>query len=337
MSDKSAIEWTDASWNPLRAGSGGKWYCEKLSPGCDHCYSSTFNRRLGGIAYPAVGDRGSYQLHHLNPIHIDEKTLTQPFHWRRPRKVFVCSMTDLFGEWVTDEQLDRVFAIMALTPHHTYQILTKRPTRMRDYLGHFEWDGYSYEWGDGDIRKRINQATQKIPLWPDEAEDGYPTHGEWPLPNVWAGTTIEHQRFAWRANVLRQTQAAVRWISAEPLLSSLSLNLEHVDWLVAGGESGGPKERRLVEPCCRKGSPFPPGRLPGGAIRPCDFYDNHECDLHDWRLKTEAMGWLRSIRDQCASAGTSFFYKQAGGPTPKSGGRLLDGVTHDAFPDTKGA
>src|SRR5262249_39607379 len=131
---------TDASWNPLRAAGErltenatgyamhAGWYCEHVSEGCRNCYAETINRRLGnGRAYKP-GHRGELTFS------LDEKTLLQPLHWRKPRKIFLGSMTDIFGDWVTDSQLDRIFAVMALCPQHTFQVLTKRAERMRDYL-----------------------------------------------------------------------------------------------------------------------------------------------------------------------------------------------------------
>lgn len=234
MADNTHIEWTatvhpdgtttpGASWNPIRAhrrdgkpnkGPGG-WACQRVSPGCQHCYAATINKRLGtGLDYDAKGIAGSH-------VTIDEKALTLPLRWRKPRKVFVCSMTDLFGEWVTDEMLDRIFAVMALTPQHTYQVLTKRAERMREYL--------KREWG------RFSQMT---------------------LPNVWVGVSAENQEQAdARINALLETPAALRWISAEPLLGPLNLvrdrnmlltevkpdirrRMVRLDWVVVGGESG---------------------------------------------------------------------------------------------------
>ena len=136
MSDGTKIQWTDASWNMIRArrkdgqpnkGDGG-WACQRVSAGCQNCYAATINKRLGtGFDYDAKGIAAS-------DIYLDEKALTQPLHWRRPRRIFVCSMTDLFGEWVPDETIDRVFAVMALSKSHAFQVLTKRPERMREYV-----------------------------------------------------------------------------------------------------------------------------------------------------------------------------------------------------------
>lgn len=135
----TGIAWTDATWNPLRArpfvveaGKADGWHCEHVSEGCRNCYAETLNvaqrwDRGTGLAYTRP-NREKVE------VYLDEATLTQPLRWRKPRKVFVCSMTDLFGEWVTDEMLDRVFAVMALRPDVVFQVLTKRPERMRAYV-----------------------------------------------------------------------------------------------------------------------------------------------------------------------------------------------------------
>jgi protein gp37 len=268
VSDKSAIEWTDATWNPIR-GSAGRWTCRKISPGCDFCYASRLNHRFGGPNYAHVGSLAA------DVARLDERVLRQPYHWREPRKIFVCSMTDLFGEWVPDEWITRVFHIMRETPHHQYQVLTKRPKRFLE----------------------LCQAGESLESF--DAND---------FPNVWAGVSVEEQRFGWRIEHLRLIPAAVRFISAEPLLGPLcGLELNGIDWLITGGESGGPEDRALV-------------------------------DRAEVAPKPEAVQWIRDIRDQCLRSGVAFFHKQWGGKTPKSGGRTLDGRTWDQYPgpDRKG-
>lgn len=203
------------TWNPIRAralAEPGKdklgWHCERVSPGCQHCYAETINRQRFGTGLPY--NRASRDA---VDVFIDERKLTLPLHWRNPRRVFVCSMTDLFGEWVPDEFIDRVFAVMALTPQHTYQVLTKRPERMRAFLN----------------------------------ECPYGT----PDKNIWLGVSAEDQKRAdERIPALLATPAAVRFISCEPLLGPVQMAhwltvlpggsaYEAVlDWVIAGGESG---------------------------------------------------------------------------------------------------
>jgi protein gp37 len=132
MSDRSKIEWTDASWNPIRAElttvARPGWYCEHVSEGCRNCYAENINNRLGtGLPFKPAHRQS------VN-IYLDEKVLQQPLKWKRPRMVFVCSMSDLFGSWVTDAMLDAIFAVMQLAKQHTFQVLTKRPERMREYF-----------------------------------------------------------------------------------------------------------------------------------------------------------------------------------------------------------
>lgn len=132
MADNSAIEWTDATWNPVRARNleTGKvgWHCEHATTGCEFCYAEGFNKRLGtGLAFKP-GHRADIE------IFLDEAMLTQPLRWKKPRRIFVGSMTDLFADFVPDEFIDRMFAVMALAPQHTFQLLTKRAARMREYL-----------------------------------------------------------------------------------------------------------------------------------------------------------------------------------------------------------
>jgi protein gp37 len=191
MSDKSQIEWTDATWNPVTG-------CSKVSPGCANCYAERLSLRFGQSILPWTPANAE-----LNVV-LHPERLGVPESWRQPRRIFVNSMSDLWHPLVPDDFIRRVFRVMQRTERHTYQILTKRPELMRLW---FTRDGA--EWADT------------------------------PLPNVWLGTSIENDRWVGRANELRDTPAAVRFISAEPLLSALpSLDLTDIDWLIVGGESG---------------------------------------------------------------------------------------------------
>lgn len=272
MGDHSAIEWTDATWNPIR-GTKGRHICERISPGCRFCYAARMNVRLSRIDYVAGAD---------DP-RLDETALQQPLAWKRPRRIFVCSMTDLFWERVEHEWVLRILDVIERSPQHTFQILTKRAERMYDFFGGSSGAG-----------------------------EGAPA-----LPHLWLGISAERQReLVDRWRWLERTPAAVRWISGEPLLGPLNLEraLPHrhggcghvsVDWVVTGGESGGWRSRRLVD------------------------YDGPR---GEWIPKREALEWVRAIRDQCQAAGAAFFHKQWGGPTPTSGGRLLDGQEWSQYP-----
>ena len=229
MGDNSKIEWTDASWNPIRArdlgpvstGPGIGTHCEIVSPGCEHCYAQAINKRLGTHRPYLRTERDHVR------VYLDERPLAQPLHWRRPRMIFVGSMTDLFGDWVTDDMLDRIFAVMALCPQHIFQVLTKRAERMRDYCRHVE------------VAARTWSAASEVvaTLWA-LGHQGATWGGDrpWPLRNIWPGVSVEDQRRAdERIPLLLETPAAVRWISAEPLLGSVDLttirhSLEGESW-----------------------------------------------------------------------------------------------------------
>ena len=284
MSGTTGIEWTDRTWNPVTG-------CTKVSPGCANCYiERTPPFRISGRKFV----KG-----HI-PLQFHEDRLLEPLFWRKPSRVFVNSMSDLFHEDVPDAFIDKVFAVMALASQHTYQILTKRPARMYGYF-------------DGDIECMFERwADAALTIQPlgdgenatEEAASRYEEVAslDWPLPDVWLGVSVENQRFAdERIPLLLQTPAAVRFISAEPLLAPVDASiymasgyddLPHDDilnWVIVGGESG-------------------PNARP---------------------MKAD---WARSIRDQCQAAAIPFFFKQWGGRTPKSGGRLLDGRTWDEYP-----
>jgi protein gp37 len=202
--------------------------------------------------------------------------------------IFVNSMSDLFHELVPLDFVARVFAVMALAGRHTFQVLTKRPEVAR---AHFE-DGLE----DATFRA-LAELARANPRWRSPAFEGPGSRSSWPLPNVWLGVSIENSRYTGRADELRQLPAAVRFISAEPLLGSLfqsagrkrPLDLTNIDWLIAGGESG-PMARPMQ------------------------------------------ISWARELRDACAERGVAFFFKQWGGRTSKSGGRELDGEYHDEMP-----
>jgi protein gp37 len=208
MADKSAIEWTDATWNPITG-------CTQVSPGCDHCYALTFAERFRGV--PG---------HHFEQgfdLRLWPQRLELPLKWRTPRRIFVVSMGDPFHQSVPDEFIRRIWSIMLQAHWHTFQVLTKRPQRMA-------------------------RVAPSLP-WPE---------------NIWVGTSIETSRYAWRADHLRRVPAAVRFISAEPLLGPLdALDLDGIDWLITGGESGHGNRpcdvdwvRRLRDRCQAEGVAF---------------------------------------------------------------------------------
>lgn len=200
MADGSAIEWTTATWNPTTG-------CDRVSAGCDHCYALTLAARLKAMGQPKYQKDGDPRT--SGPgfgVTAHPAALDIPLRWREPRLVFVNSMSDLFHARVDTAFIARVWEIMSQTPQHTYQILTKRPERIVRVLG--------------SVRSSLR-----------------PT--EWPLPNVWLGTSIESIGQARRADHIRAAPARVRFLSLEPLLGPLpGLDLTGIDWVIAGGESG---------------------------------------------------------------------------------------------------
>lgn len=253
MADNSKIEWTDASWNPLRARdkTTGKvgWHCEHKSPGCSHCYSELFN----GRNLPSGGTGLSFTRKSRDQVEtfLDERMLSQPCRWKRPRKVFVCSMTDLFGEWVTDEQIDRVFAVMnacyftlpiseTSRRWHTFQVLTKRGDRMRDYMLS---RSQRFEQGEHPVILAGRAKGGALRGLGSEIM-GAGACLQWPPPNVWLGVSAEdQQRYDERAPQLVACPAAMRFISYEPAIGPIEFgNLTGIHWVIVGGESG-PKAR----------------------------------------------------------------------------------------------
>jgi protein gp37 len=281
MSANSAIEWTNNSWNPLRARNlkTGKfgWHCEHATTGCINCYAEGFNFRFGtGLPFKP-GHRDDIE------IFLDEKMLTAPMRWKKPGMIFVCSMTDLFADFVPDAWLDKIFAVMALCPQHTFQVLTKRAERMRKYFA---------TWPMTEEPDRITEIAADIAYKFRRGWQGCAGQIERPLSNVWLGTSCERQEEAdARIPALLATPAAVWFVSAEPLLASIDLRnlrggtfngfdgIDHedigdirdpgvfhksrygkLDWVIVGGESG-PSARDLWVPDVR------------GLVRQCQAAD----------------------------------------------------------------
>ncbi len=195
MSASSTIEWTDTTWNPVSG-------CTKVSEGCRNCYIERtppfrINKRF--FEHPATGER-SHEIGASTDVQLHPDRLEQPLHWRKPRRVFVNSLSDLFHDEVPDDFIEHVWDVMAATPQHTYQILTKRPARMASVL------------------RRLHDCDHGGSL---SASCGYCE----PLPNVWLGVSVEDQRAAdLRIPKLLETPAAVRFLSCEPLLGPLELS-----------------------------------------------------------------------------------------------------------------
>lgn len=201
---ETAIEWTDSTWNPV-AG------CSVMSSGCTNCYAMQMAHRLEAMGvekYSGLTRKSGSRTVWKGIVHEDPHSLGIPLRWKKPRKVFVNSMSDLFHPSVSSEFIAEVWSVMERTPHHSYQILTKRPDRMADLSA------------SGWLAK---------------------------LPNVWLGTSVEDQRVAYRIDELREVPATIRFISFEPLIGSVGpTDLTGIDWAIVGGESG-PRARPIQE------------------------------------------------------------------------------------------
>lgn len=245
----TAIEWTHRpgtkgeSWNPIRArdratGRVG-WHCTHASDGCRNCYAERLNLNRRGLAY---GTGLAYKPGHEKDVEIflDDATLSQPLRWRSPRTIFVCSMTDPFGAFVPDATIDRIFAIAALCPQHTFIVLTKRSVRMRDYLAH---PAASVRIYDIVMDMVIVEGVSAVLTTRDTHAIAPPGNkvmlGQWPLPNVWMGVSAERQQ-EWdeRTADLKATPAAIRFVSGEPLLGPIVGDMAGLCWVITGGESG---------------------------------------------------------------------------------------------------
>ena len=303
VGDTTHIEWTDATWNPVTG-------CTRVSPGCVNCYidwAPPF--RVEGRHFTDRDGNRSHAIGATTGVRLHPDRLDWPLRKRswRGKRVFVCSLADLFHDDVPDEYIARVFAVMALTPEVTYQVLTKRPARMRALLASGTFAGM---------------------VWRDVDDLS------WPLPNVWLGVTVEDQERAdQRIPILLDTPAAVRWLSCEPLLGPVNLGRavgtyyggdpredeSGIDWVVAGGESGpGARPmhpdwaRSLRDQCRDAGVPF--------LFKQWGDLVTEEQAPEDITLP--AVSWRHLGDDQPPVWRVG----------KKRAGRLLDGRTHDGYP-----
>lgn len=319
MSDNSKIEWTDASW-PVTVG------CDHISAGCDNCYAARLasGRLAHQPVYAGLAEHGRFN----GTVRCLPERLDWPSKWRKPRRIFVCSMSDLFHQAVPDEFIAKVFAAMASSPRHTFQVLTKRHDRMRSLVG------------SDDFRKSVQR---RIPHAPPDSPYGHRYYKDWPLPNVWLGVSAEDQHWAAiRVHALLRTPAAVRWVSAEPLLGPIDLrNLKARNGALIDALCGDVKspDGEIYAACPGSVSWVVAGGESGAGARP----------MHP--------DWARALRDQCQSARVPYLFKQWGshrwvghsaydeatqcwvdnGIEPqrvskKLAGRELDGRTWDEFP-----
>src|SRR5499427_3967280 len=238
MSENSTIEWTDATWNPVTG-------CTKISAGCDNCYAARFSERFRGVL--------GHPFETGFDLTLRPERLLQPLAWKRPRMIFVNSLSDLFHKRMPRAHVAAIFDTMERADWHVYQVLTKRSSLLQKFINE-RYDGR-----------------------------GAPTH-------IWFGVSVENEQATSRIAHLRKSRATIRFLSVEPLIAPVGeLCLDGIHWVIVGGESG-PRARPM---------------------------------------KPE---WAIDIRDQCIEARVPFFFKQWGGRSPKSGGRLLDGKEWSQFP-----
>jgi len=275
------IEWCDKVWNPT----GG---CKLVSPGCTNCYAMRFAHRNMGGHYGGLTRLGPNGPVWTGEIKLFEQRLLEPLRWRKPCRVFVDSMSDLFHEGVPDRFIGRVIAVISLTPHIDYIMLTKREERMEKILTKIE---------KGSIRDYIWHLFDTGKVSKDAADQACARLEQcWPLPNLHLGVSIENQETAdKRIPSLLRTPAAVRVVSLEPLLGPIKL---HTDWLNGHEEAGTPFSGARTVGGCEKYTPPLDWVIVGGESGPGARPMNPD--------------WARSIRDQCVAAGVPFFFKQWG-------------------------
>ena len=240
MAASTTIEWTDTTWNPVTG-------CTKISAGCDNCYAARFSERFRGV--PGHPFETGFDLT------IRPERVLQPLGWKKPRMIFVNSMSDLFHKEIPKAHIASVFDTMEQANWHIYQVLTKRSSLLQRFINE---------------RYKVRPA---------------PAH-------IWLGVSVENEQATSRIAHLQKANATTRFLSIEPLIAPVGrLNLKGIDWVIVGGESG-------------------------PRARPMDAR------------------WALDIRNQCVKAKIAFFFKQWGGRSPKSGGRLLEGREWSQFPMT---
>lgn len=287
------IEWTDETWNPL-AG------CSPVSEGCRNCYAARHALRLAGHPNPKISGpyEGTAEMRgtgatrrpvFTGTVHLRPEKLAEPLRWRKPRRVFVNAMSDLFHPDVPFEFVDRVFAVMAITPQHTYQVLSKRPDRMEEFSMERSAMLRLAPAREHPVQQEIESWIKQRPTREDAGLWG------WPLPNVWLGTSVENQNAAdERIPHLLGTPAAVRFLSCEPLLGPVDLERPtrtDLDAAFRAGygasHAGGPIHTRRLHWIIVGGESGPGARA---------------CDVE----------WIRSVVQQAQAADVPVFVKQLG-------------------------
>lgn len=284
------IAWTEQTWNPIRG-------CTRISSGCTRCYAEVVAARFSdpGMAYEGLARRTSAGPRWTGKLKVVEEHLADPIRWRRPRMIFVNSMSDLFHQSLSIDVIARVYAVMILSPHHTFQVLTKRAARMREVLT----DSSFY-------RRVLDAATGFRARWPGLTGIGISDPTKFPPMNVWNGVSVENQPAAdQRVPELVATPSSVRWLSIEPQIGPVDLSAfiggpyvtlpgdqvepnrnAGIDWVVIGGESGrDPRPfnvewaRSLLAQCRGAGVPVFMKQL--GSNPTANYYDEGYRELHE--------------------------------------------------------
>lgn len=308
MGDKSAIEWTDATWNPVVG-------CERISPGCTHCYAKELHDRrhkaaLAGKAMP---------LQYEEPFEVVRTRadrLDMPLRWRAPRRIFVNSMADLFHEDVPDDFIAAVFGVIAAAPRHTFQLLTKRPARALEWFSwvaaqepdpttHCHSEALAMDCDEGVIHRRSGMVEGRA----------------WPLPNLWLGVSVENQRFAdERIPLLVKTPAAIRFLSCEPMLEAVNIRGHLLDFTSNPGRCAACGHGHGFTRCPNYGSIAKTRTAYQGGQVTCSEFKRSEFGIHlviaggesGPRARPMHPEWATSLRDQCDAAAVPFFFKQWG-------------------------
>jgi len=335
------ISWSDAVWNPLVG-------CSRTSPGCENCYAETFAHRLekmGQSRYRGLTVLGKQGARWTGEVRQVPEVLGAPLRWRKGKRIFVNSMSDLFHEKVPFEYVAAVFGVMAACPQHTFQVLTKRPERALEY---FRWVEKRGEDGlrlfpddpqDWRIRQLLHVEARRRGA--DLSAARHQNHGgPWPLPNVHLGVSCEDQAAAdERIPILLKCQAAVRWVSAEPLLGPIDFDMgrceahdrefvgtgEHGEFCnecAADGFSGELSYGHWLDACADVDQPGISWVVVGGESGP----GRRECNP----------AWIDSVVGQCTEAGVPVFVKQDAGPKPGKQGRLSEATwARKEFPEVR--
>lgn len=334
MPSETSIAWTDVTWNPTRG-------CSRVSEGCRNCYAERVAHRFSydGGTYEGLTRDTANGPRWTGEVRLVPHLLDWPLRKRKPLRIFVNSMSDLFHESLSDEEIAAVFGVMAACPQHTFQILTKRAERLPKW---FAW-----------LQAKIEASHQ---VFPDDSDGWIARHlvtnrarhfgapgkvqasgDDWPLPNVWLGVSVENQATADdRIPLLLQTPAAVRFLSCEPLLEPIRLETNLFDpqyccWDCGAMICRGPgntyeRERELLQNCVvckasldgkRKLDWVIIGGESGPGARPVD------------------VAWIRSVHDQCANAAVPVFVKQDSGRRSGLQGRIPDDLWVKEFPNAR--